>query len=79
MMCDRRVDQAALFYEFSLERHVPSDHMLRAIARFVDLEGIRAAITKSTLAVGTHSITAVYGGNTNFNTSTSAIVKQVVH
>lgn len=39
----------------------------------------KAAITKSTLAVGTHSITAVYGGNTNFNTSTSAIVKQVVH
>ena len=39
----------------------------------------KAAITKSTLTVGTHSITAVYGGNTNFNTSTSAVVKQVVH
>ncbi len=32
MMGERRVDQAALFYEFSLERHVPADHMLRAIA-----------------------------------------------
>lgn len=42
MMGDRRVDQAALFYEFSLERHVPPDHMLRAIDRFVDLEGVRA-------------------------------------
>ncbi len=32
MMGDRRIDQAALFYEFSLERHVPADHMLRSIA-----------------------------------------------
>jgi len=39
----------------------------------------KAAITKTTLAVGTHSITAVYGGNTNFNASTSTVVKQVVH
>ncbi len=32
MMGERQVDQAALFYEFSLERHVPQDHLLRAIA-----------------------------------------------
>ena len=32
MMGDRQIDQRALFYEFSLERHVPADHMLRAIA-----------------------------------------------
>jgi hypothetical protein len=42
MMGERQVDQAALFYEFSLERHVPLDHLLRTIDRFVDLEGIRA-------------------------------------
>ena len=41
MMGERAVMQEALFYEFSLERHVPSDHMLRSIDRFVDLEGIR--------------------------------------
>ena len=29
MMGERRVDQGALFYEFSLERHLPSDHLLR--------------------------------------------------
>lgn len=34
--------QEALFYEFSLERHIPSDHLLRSIDRFVDLSGIRA-------------------------------------
>ena len=42
MMGERQVDQAKLFYEFSLERHVPQDHLLRSIDRFVDLEGVRA-------------------------------------
>jgi transposase len=46
MMGERQVDQAALFYEFSLERHVPSDHMLRSIDRFVDLEDLRAKLAK---------------------------------
>lgn len=38
MMGHRQVEQAALFYEFSLERHIPADHLLRSIDRFVDLE-----------------------------------------
>jgi hypothetical protein len=42
MMGDRRIDQAALFHEFSRQRHVPADHMLRSIDRFVDLEGVRS-------------------------------------
>jgi hypothetical protein len=37
MMGQRQVDQAALFYEFSLERHVPASHLLRSTDRFVDL------------------------------------------
>ena len=41
MMGHQRVEQAALFYEFSLEQHVPADHMLRSIDRFVDLDGLR--------------------------------------
>src|SRR6201999_4340619 len=40
MMGHRQVEQAALFYEFSLERHVPADHLLRSIDRFVDLEEV---------------------------------------
>jgi hypothetical protein len=44
MMGDRRVDQAKLFYEFSLEQHVPQDHLLRAVDRFVDLDGVRARL-----------------------------------
>jgi hypothetical protein len=35
MMGDRTVMQEALFYSFSLEEHVPSDHLLRSIDRFV--------------------------------------------
>lgn len=41
MMGERQIDQPTLFYEFSLERHVPADHLLRSIDRFVDLGGIR--------------------------------------
>jgi hypothetical protein len=42
MMGERRVMQEALFYGFSLERHVPNDHLLRKIDRFVDLSEVRA-------------------------------------
>ena len=41
MMGERRVMQEALFYGFSLERHVPDNHMLRKIDRFVDLSDLR--------------------------------------
>ncbi len=39
----------------------------------------KATFTTSTLAVGTHSITATFPGNANFTTSTSTAVKQVVN
>jgi len=41
MMGHRQVEQAALFYEFSLEKHVPRDHLLRSIDRFVELDEVR--------------------------------------
>ena len=44
MMGERRVEQGCLFYEFSLERHVPADHILRAIDRFVDLADLRVRL-----------------------------------
>lgn len=56
MMGDRRIDQAALFYEFSLERHVPADHMQRSIDRFVDLEGVRAHVAPFYSPIGRPSI-----------------------
>lgn len=41
MMGERTVVQEALFYSFSIENHVPADHLLRSIDRFVDPAGIR--------------------------------------
>jgi transposase len=41
MMGERRVAQGTLFYDFSLEDHVPADHLLRSIDRFVDLGSVR--------------------------------------
>ena len=41
MMGERTMAQEALFYSFNLERHVPADHLLRSIDRFVDLSDIR--------------------------------------
>lgn len=44
MMGERQVQQDALFYEFSLERHVPADHLLRSVDRFVELDGVRCEL-----------------------------------
>jgi transposase len=41
MLGPRQEAQAALFYEFSLDDHVPQDHLLRSIDRFLDLGSIR--------------------------------------
>jgi len=46
MMGPKQEAQSALFYEFSLEDHVPQDHLLRLIDRFVDLSGIRAYLSE---------------------------------
>lgn len=37
MLGPKREAQGALFYEFSIDDHVPQDHLLRSIERFVDL------------------------------------------
>jgi Bacterial Ig-like domain (group 3) len=44
----------------------------------VALSGGVATFTTGTLIVGTHPMTAVYGGDTNYTGSTSAILNQVV-
>ena len=56
MMGERRVVQEALFYEFSLERHVPADHLLRAIDRVVDLSGLRAHLRPFYSEIGRPSV-----------------------
>lgn len=56
MMGPRQVDQAALFYEFSLEQHVPAAHLLRAIDRFVDLSEVRGHLAPFYSSTGRPSI-----------------------
>ncbi|WP_439144192.1 IS1182 family transposase [Planktotalea sp.] len=41
MLGPKQEAQGALFYEFSIDDHVPQDHLLRSIDRFVDLSSIR--------------------------------------
>jgi transposase len=56
MMGERLVDQGSLFYEFSLERHVSADHVLRRIDRFVDLGEMRARLAPFYSSTGRPSI-----------------------
>src|ERR1700724_73822 len=56
MMGERRVRQDALFYEFSLERHVPEGHLLRSIDRFVELDGLRRELAPFYSEMGRPSI-----------------------
>ncbi len=56
MMGERAVLQEPLFFGFSLERHVPADHMLRSIDRFVDLDGVRAHLRPYYSPIGRPSI-----------------------
>jgi len=56
MMGPRQEAQGALFYEFSLEDHVPADHLMRSIDRFVDLSGIRSHLAPFYSATGRPSV-----------------------
>jgi transposase len=56
MMGERRVRQDALFYEFSLEDHVPEQHLLRSIDRFVELDGLRQELAPYYSAIGRPSV-----------------------
>lgn len=56
MMGHRQVEQAALFYEFSLEGHVPADHLLRSIDRFVELGELRRELAAFYSAIGRPSV-----------------------
>jgi transposase len=50
------IRQAALFYEFSLEKHIPADHLLRLIDKFVDLQEIRRDLAPFYSSIGRPSI-----------------------
>ena len=56
MMGPRQVAQGALFYDFSIEDHVPEDHLLRGIDRFIDLSDIRRHLAPYYSATGRPSV-----------------------
>jgi transposase len=56
MMGDRLVMQESLFYEFRLDDHVPADHLLRRIDRFLDLRSVRTALKPFYSSIGRPSV-----------------------
>ena len=56
MMGPRQVEQGALFYDFSLDAHVPADHLLRSIDRFVDLSEVRRELAPFYSSMGRPSV-----------------------
>lgn len=56
MMGHHGGDQNRLFYSFNLDDHVPSDHLLRGIDRFLDLSDLRAHLAPYYSPIGRPSI-----------------------
>ena len=55
-MGPQQVEQGNLFYEFSLDAHVPADHLLRSIDRFIDLSGLRRELMPFYASTGRPSV-----------------------
>jgi transposase len=47
---------AQLFYDFCLDHYRPTDHLLRRIDRFLDLESVRTALTPFYNSIGPPSV-----------------------
>src|SRR3954465_14439217 len=55
-MMGRQTAPARLFYDFCLDDHVPGDHLLRRIDRFVDLDVVRSELKPFYSTMGRPSI-----------------------
>ena len=55
-MGHRQVERAALFDEFSLEQHVPRDHLLRSIDRFVEFGELSREMAPFYSSIGRPSV-----------------------
>lgn len=56
MLGPRQVMQEELFYEFSLEAHVPGRHLLRRIDALMDFSNVRTHLAPFYSATGRPSI-----------------------
>jgi hypothetical protein len=52
MMGQRAGGHEQLFYAFNLDIHVPQDHLLRGIERFLDLHNLRQSLAGYTATRG---------------------------
>jgi transposase len=55
-MMGKQADQPAFLYDFALDKHVPADHMLRSIDRFVELDEMRVKLAPFYSPTGRPSI-----------------------
>ncbi|MBD2746651.1 transposase [Microvirga sp. BT688] len=55
-MMGMQVAPARLFYDFCLDDHVPADHLLRRIDRFLDLESVRTTLKPFYSTIGRPSV-----------------------
>ena len=58
-MMGRQAAPERLFYDFCLEDHVPDDHLLRRIDRFLDLSDVRQKLKSFYCSIGRPSIDPV--------------------
>ena len=56
MMGQQAGNQQRLLYSFNLEEHVPADHLLRGIDRFLDLSALRQPLAPFYIHTGRPSI-----------------------
>jgi transposase len=55
-MMGQQADQPAFLYDFALDKHVPADHLLRSIDRFVELDEMRSKLAPFYSTTGRPSI-----------------------
>lgn len=56
MLGPKQEAKSALFYDFSIKDHVPTDHVLRAIDGVLDLSGVRKHLTELYSSTGRPSL-----------------------
>lgn len=56
MMGPRQEAQSALFYDFSIEDHVPKDHILRTVDAVIDLSTIRTHLADFIVQQADHQL-----------------------
>ena len=56
MIGPRQAEQGVLFYNFSLDSHVPAVHLLRSIDRFVGLSELRRELAPFYSSMGRPSV-----------------------